>query len=294
MLQRFGYFARETWNSLIRNWAMTVAGILVIAVSLLGLGAMYLNNQRVHHYNVRWRGGVGAEIFMRTDASENQKSDVRSALDKGTASGGPIKSYRFLAHADALAEFKRLFHDDPDIANSITDASVLPESFRVKLRDAKQASGVVSQYKVMPGVDEVALPQTAINQKLDQAKKTEYLLIVVSIILAVAAGVLVVNTIRLAIFARRREIEVMKLVGASNWFVRVPFMAEGLLQGLVGGVLAGGGVYVMKWGYEHWFYETGYYLTNRDAVVAVILVVFLGAILGAAASFIGLWRRLDV
>ncbi|HEX2737509.1 MAG TPA: FtsX-like permease family protein, partial [Acidimicrobiia bacterium] len=122
----------------------------------------------------------------------------------------------------------------------------------------------------------------------------EYLLIVVSIILAVAAGVLVVNTIRLAIFARRREIEVMKLVGASNWFVRVPFMAEGLLQGLVGGVLAGGGVYVMKWGYEHWFYETGYYLTNRDAVVAVILVVFLGAILGAAASFIGLWRRLDV
>jgi len=294
MLQRIGYFARETWNSLIRNWAMTVAGILVIAVSLLFLGGMYLNRQRVNHYNVRWRGGVGAEIFMRVDASQNEIGDVRAALDKDRTAEGLVKNYVFLDHAAALAEFQRIFRDDPETVRSVTDASALPESFRLKLRDAKLVDAVDSRYKIMPGVDEVVSPKKEIHQKLDQAAKTGIALVVVSIVLALAAVVLIVNTIRLAIFARRREIEVMKLVGASNWFVRVPFMAEGLVQGLLGGLLAAGGVYAIKWGYEQWFYERGYYITSGDAILAAIAVVFLGGILGAAASAVGLWRRLDV
>jgi cell division transport system permease protein len=295
VLQRFLYFVRETWNSLIRNWAMTVAGILTIAVSLLFLGFAILNNRRVDHGTERWKGNVGAEIFLRTDATELQKNDVQSALTADMGSGGTVRSYQYLSKKDALAEFKRLFHDDPDIANSVTDPNVLPESFKVKLRDASKVDTLIAEFNTKPGVDQVVTPTKAIKQKLDNARRTREILIVLALVLAVCAGVLIVNTIRLAIFARRREIEVMKLVGASNWFVRVPFMAEGLVQGIVGGLVAAGGVFLIKWGYYHFnFYEKGYFLGNGDAIFAGSIVLLLGAALGIFSSMFGLWRRLDV
>ncbi|MFN8037103.1 MAG: permease-like cell division protein FtsX [Acidimicrobiia bacterium] len=294
MLQRFGYFAAETWKSFVRNWAMSVAGIVVIAISLTGLGGMYLDYQRVRNSNLKWRGNIGAEIFLRVDVTDNQKADVRAALDKGKAGGGPIKSYRYLTHEDALKEFKRLFRDDPDIANSVTDATVLPESFRLKFKDAKLAAPVAQQYRIMPGVGSVALPADEINRRIDQANKVEIALLVVSALLALVAGILIVNTIRLAIFARRREIEVMKLVGASNWFVRVPFMAEGMVQGFIGGLLACGGVILLRYGWDNWFYQAGYSVSAMNMWTAGIGVLLIGCGLGVGASYLGLWRRLDV
>ena len=203
--------------------------------------------------------------------------------------------FDYLSKQDALKEFKHLFHDDPDIANSVTDPNVLPESFKVKMRDASKVDAVLAEFNTKPGVDQVVTPTKAIKQKLDNAKRTREILIVLALVLAVCAGVLIVNTIRLAIFARRREIEVMKLVGASNWFVRVPFMAEGFVQGLVGGLVAAGGMFLIKWGYYHFhFYEKNFFLTNSDALYAGVIVLALGAVLGIFSSWFGLWRRLDV
>ncbi len=294
MLQRFFYFARETWQSLIRNWSMTVAGILTIAVSLVFLGGTILNNRRVGHGTARWKGNTGVEIFMRTDATELQKDDVQSALTKDSAPDGSVKSWRFLSHEDALVEFKRLFRDDPEIANSVTDATTLPESYKVRVRDASDVDAVIDEYHIKAGVDAIVTPREEIKRRLDSLQKQRVLMLSLAGVLAVCAGVLIVNTIRLAIFARRREIEVMKLVGASNWFVRVPFMAEGLVQGVIGGFLAAGGVYFAKFGYEKWFYEDTYYVTGADAFFAGLVVLLMGAVLGIISSMFGLWRRLDI
>ena len=118
-------------------------------------------------------------------------------------------------------------------------------------------------------------------------------------ILLVSSLFLIVNTIRLATFARRREIEVMKLVGASNWFVRVPFMAEGLVQGLIGAGLAVGVVVALKIGFDSWFDSpTGFFreffVTSADAVRVSLLVLLLGVIIGLIGSMIGLRRFLKV
>jgi cell division transport system permease protein len=111
---------------------------------------------------------------------------------------------------------------------------------------------------------------------------------------------LIVNTIRLATFARRREIEVMKLVGASNWFVRVPFLAEGLAQGLFGSGIAVAVVLLLKYaGFDHWFNNPNsvfsqFYLTGGDATFVALLVIVAGVIIGLAGSGIGLRRFLRV
>ena len=107
------------------------------------------------------------------------------------------------------------------------------------------------------------------------------------------------NTIRLATFARRREIEVMKLVGASNWFVRIPFMAEGLIQGIIGAGLAVGVVASLKIGFDHWFSSpTGFfrefYVTTWDASIIAVYVLALGIVIGLIGSAIGLGRFLRV
>jgi len=110
---------------------------------------------------------------------------------------------------------------------------------------------------------------------------------------------LIINTIRLATFARRREIEVMKLVGASNWFVRVPFMAEGLVQGLIGAALAIGVVVALKLGFDSWFnspkgFFREFYLTTSDVVQISIYVLAGGIIIGLVGAVVGLWRFLRV
>ena len=120
-------------------------------------------------------------------------------------------------------------------------------------------------------------------------------------VLLVSSLFLIVNTIRLATFARRREIEVMKLVGASNWFVRVPFMAEGLIQGLIGAGLAVGVVASLKVGFDHWFsnpnatnFFRDFYVTTGDASIIAIYVLILGIVIGLIGSAIGLGRFLRV
>jgi cell division transport system permease protein len=150
----------------------------------------------------------------------------------------------------------------------------------------------------MSGVDEVATPEKALKGLLDVTSKVKAMLIGLSLVLLVSSLFLIVNTIRLATFARRREIEVMKLVGASNWFVRVPFLAEGLTQGLAGAGIAVSVTIALKYaGFDHWFTNRDsvfnrFFLTTSDALWVAFFVVVAGVIIGLLGSGIGLRRFL--
>src|SRR5213078_3672713 len=138
----------------------------------------------------------------------------------------------------------------------------------------------------------------AIKQLIDITNFLRYMFIAISTILIASSLFLIVNTIRLATFARRREIEVMKLVGASNWFVRVPFMAEGLVQGAIGAGFAVGLVYFLKWiitkllRNQHTLLQP-FYASSHDVVVIGTLVLAIGAGIGIVGSVIGLRRFLE-
>jgi len=294
VLTRIGYFARETLVSLRRNLLMTIAGVLTVAVSLALFGGILMLSRWVGHGTERIKGGVRLEVFMTVDATDTQILDVRAALGDDP----DVKSFKYFDKEAALEEFKRIFRKDPDLVKNIT-ADALPTSFRVVPTTAEQTPTIQRRFEAQPGVDDVATPEEALRGLLDATNTARIIFIGLSLILLVSSLFLIVNTIRLATFARRREIEVMKLVGASNWFVRLPFMAEGLVQGLIGAGLAVGVVVALKFGFDNWFNSpTGFFreffVTTSDATSVSFLVLLLGVVIGLFGSMIGLRRFLKV
>jgi len=209
-----------------------------------------------------------------------------------------VKSFTFVDQKAALTEFKRIFRKDPDLTRNV-DASALPTSFRIVPTRAELTTAIATRYQTDPGVDQVSTPEQALRGLLDATNTAKLIFFGLSIVLLASSLFLIVNTIRLATFARRREIEVMKLVGASNWFVRIPFMAEGLIQGIIGAGLAVGVVASLKVGFDHWFSSpTGFfrefYVTTWDASIIAVYVIVLGVVIGLIGSAIGLGRFLRV
>ena len=293
-MSRLAYFTRETLISLRRNLLMTIAGIITVMISLLLFGGILLVSRTVDHGTNKWKHGVELEIFMNVDASQAQVDNMKAQLDSNKAE---IKSYRFLDHNDAFNEFKRIFRDQPALIENTTP-DVLPESFRVVPVSAELTERVFNEYHSTPGVKTIVTAQEQVKRLLNAIRIIRYVFFAMAIALLASSLFLIVNTIRLATFARRREIEVMKLVGASNWFVRVPFMAEGLVQGVIGAGLAFGFIYLIKVAISRLISHqsnliSSFYITNSDAIAIGIGVVIVGAVIGTIGSAIGLRRFLE-
>jgi cell division transport system permease protein len=304
MWARTSYFARETIISLRRNVLMTVAGIATVAVSLSLFGGILMLSKWVDHGTEKIKGGVTLEIFMNVKATKQQITAVQKNLDEDMKPGGVVKSYRHLDKQAAYDEFKRIFRRQPDLVSTITAAD-LPESFRVAPRTHSGGPDIdalteqiKNEYSTQQGVDKVSTPGDALKGLVDVTNTVRLIFIAISAILLLSSLFLIVNTIRLATFARRREIEVMKLVGASNWFVRIPFLAEGLVQGLVGAGLAVIAVLCLKhFGFDQAFNDRGsffseFFVTTGDAYRIAFYVLLGGAIIGGLGATVGLRRFL--
>lgn len=292
-MRRFKYFARETTISLRRNLLMTLAGVLTVTISLLLLGGILLFQQWVDHGTEKWSNGVEFEVFMRSNATDPQIQGVRTQLQTDKQ----VRSFKFITKEQALELYRRYTKDNPALSDDIT-ADVLPTSFRVAPTDPKFTTALKQKYDVSPGVDEAQTADEAISQLITITSFLRYMFLAIALVLIASSLFLIVNTIRLATFARRREIEVMKLVGASNWFVRVPFMAEGLVQGVIGAGLAVSGVFGLQYLFSK--IETsqgffgGFYVTTGNATTISIVLLIAGAVIGATGSAVGLRRFLKV
>jgi cell division transport system permease protein len=235
MAIKLSYLSREVGINLTRNITLTLATIATVAVSLTLVGSAYLISVGVQDAQQQFQGGVEFIVFMNPEATGAQIEAVRAELDDNPG----VREAEYCDKDCAYAEFQELFADDQQLLDSVTPA-ILPPSFRVKPdnpdSDAVEALGVV--FEGLPGVREVAFSSEAI----DRIERFYSFLATRSAVAAVAlvgaATLLVLNTIQMAILNRRRDIEVMKLVGATNWFIRLPFMVEGLIQGMLGAILA--------------------------------------------------------
>lgn len=296
MLSRLAYFLRETAISLRRNISMTIAAILTIFVTLSLVGVATL----VFFWNSQGTAtvekAVRFEVFMLPNAQQKQIDAVRTSLEKDQKAG-KISKITFFSKSQAYDFFKKSFKDEKDLIKSITKND-LPVSFLVapSKPDKAYVDDLIAKYNAVPGVDKVTFANFA--DDIHRAQLINQTLAVFAIVLLIASCVLVFNTVRLAVYARRREIEIMKLVGASNWFVQVPFMAEGATQGLLGGILASVSalvfkVYVLDAQFSAPSFK-GFAVTSLQANFTVCLVIFLGILVGLVSSFVGLKRYLDV
>lgn len=292
-MSRLAYFVRETLISLRRNILMTIAGIITVAISLVLFGGILLVKATVDHGTQQWKHGVEIEIFMRVGASPKQVQVIEDELKTDPQ----VKSYKHLTKEDAYAIFKKDFADQPALVES-TKPTDLPESFRVAPLKAELSQKLADAYQNQPNVDTVVTAAQQIKRLLAATRFITRFFIILAALLLASSLFLIVNTIRLATFARRREIEVMKLVGASNWFVRVPFMAEGLVQGAIGAGFAFGFVWILKiiisnlLSHQRTLLST-FRVTSADAIGIGILVLIIGAVIGIIGSILGLRRYLE-
>jgi cell division transport system permease protein len=293
-MSRLKYFVRETLISLRRNVMMTIAGIMTVFISLMLFGGILVVVRAVDHGTSTWRHNVELEVWMNVKATSPEIAAIKGEL----ARDPQVKSVHYRDHAEAWKIFKQIEHGNRALLESVTPND-LPVSFLVVPTDAKLTKDVAGRFAGRTGVHHVTTADKQVRALLNGIRIVRNLFFAMAAVLLAASVFLIVNTIRLATYARRREIEVMKLVGASNWFVRVPFLAEGFVQGAIGAGLAFGGVFLL----ESWLggvlrrsrnlFST-FYLSHSDALSIGMIVLVIGVAIGTIGSMIGIRRFLEV
>jgi cell division transport system permease protein len=289
------YVLRETGGNLKRNLLMTLAAIVTMAVSLTALGAVLVMRQAINKASVQWKGGVEMAIFLQPSISQNETS----ALGHMLSSTPGVKTYHFVDKPHAYQEFKEIFGNNNDIV-SVLSVSDMPPSFRVVPTKAQDISELGRQFQNQPGVLKVSYAQQEIDNLLKQFSRWRWLGGVLAAGVLVGAVALIVNTIQLAIFARRREVAVMKLVGATNWFIRVPFMLEGFIHGMVGAIIA----FCLTYSLRNWIASflpdqtilgtNQLFVTPKEAIFSGLLLLVVGALVGVLGSAFAVRRYLSV
>ena len=243
MIQRISYALRETVANFRRNVTLSVAAVITSAVSLLLVGTTFLIQRAFDNLLVQWRGDVGMIVFVRPDATEEARVFIEQNL-KSQPNVIDVDKLAYLDRTQSYEEAKRVFAGDPTTL-SLLSIDTIPSQFKVvpKTTDAELVRSLADQYRTLPGVAGVSLAEDEFDVISTLSSFVRTVTIGMSLVLLVVAVILIWNTIRTAIFARRREIEVMKLVGATDWFIRVPFILEGLIQGLVGAVVSCAGLW---------------------------------------------------
>ena len=230
-MARFKLLLSEAVRSLFANVSTTAAATMTVLIGMFLLGLFIALFSWVNSWTDHVRKDVLVKVFFVQDASETQINAVRAKL----LTFPETKTVVFISKDEALKRMKAKY---PDLTENLS-SNPLPAAFEVTPRNADQVKAIADKLQPLPaGVDKVDYAEKKTERILAVTNVIKYIFLLGSVILMIASTILIANTIRLSIFSRRREVEVMKLVGASNWFVRGPFMLEGMICGLIGAIAA--------------------------------------------------------
>jgi len=238
---RANFILSEVATGLRRNLTMTVAMIITTAISLGLLGAGLLIAGQISEMKNIYYDQVQVSIFLRDDVTAPQ----REAIKAGLAASPEVKTFLYESKQEAYQRFKLQFAGQPELVNS-TPQDALPESFRVQLVNPERYPVIAQQFSGSPGVESVKDEGDFLDRLFGLLNGLRNGTIAVAIIQALAALLLISNTIQLAAFTRRTETGIMRLVGASRWYTQLPFILEAALAGLIGALLAFGGLALAK------------------------------------------------
>jgi cell division transport system permease protein len=246
-MSRIGFFFVEGLRALRRSAAPGIASIVTVAVTILLLGVLIPVLQATGGKTEDVRDQVGLRIFLTPDTTQQDISNLETQLQ-----GIPhVKEVEFVSADEGLARLSQQFEakDETDLTEQLPGKeNPLPDSFNVKPDDLENLPAIRSDLTppgaggepepISPVIDDIRDSREEAGTITKVTDALKWGLLIISALLLVASLLLVGNTIRLSIYARRREVEVMQLVGATNWFIRWPFVVEGLVCGLIGGMVA--------------------------------------------------------
>src|SRR6516162_6891571 len=286
---RSHFVLQEIWIGLRRNLTMTMALIVVVAISLSLLGTGLLFVKQVDRTRTYWQGKVELSIYLCIKTSPQLQYQLQSMPQ--------VQAVYYVSQQQAYSEFRQYFSNEPALVQDTQEGDI-PDSFEVKLKNPEAdytivASAVTGTSGVETVVDEMTILDK-FYRLLDGARNA---VVIIALILIVAAVLLVANTIRLSTFNRRRETAIMRLVGASNFYIQLPFLLEGTIAGLIGWAIAAGLLVAVKSlmldSLEQYFsFNVGLSLGDLLEVIFILMVV--GVLLCGATSFLTLRRYLRI
>ena len=239
---RVNFVLSEVATGLRRNLTMTVAMILTTAISLGLMGTGLLIAGMISDMKEIYYDKVQVSIFLADDVSPEQRTAIQSRLE----SSDEVKSFIYESKDEAYERFQQQFSQQPELVDN-TPADALPESFRVELINPERYEVIKADFPAgAEGVDQVRDEGDFLDRLFSLLNGARNATIAVAVVQALAALLLISNTIQLAAFNRRNETNIMRLVGASRWYTQLPFILEAALAGLIGALLAIGGLVLTK------------------------------------------------
>jgi len=290
---RAQFVLSEIMIGLRRNLTMTIAVIVTVAISLALAGSGLLLRRQVNLMKGYWYDRVEVSIFLADDVTEDQRQSIQDDLQALPE----VSRVEYESKADAFKRFKEQFKDSPSLVENASE-DALPESFRVKLKDPEKFDVVSSAFAERAGVEEVLNQRALLERFFRVLNGLQLGTLMAAAVQLLAAAFLISNTIRVAAFSRRRETGIMRLVGASNLYIQLPFLLEGALAGLIGVTLAVGLLAMFKVFLIDKLLRTSISATafiGWDAVWGVTPILLLvGVGLSAVASFVTLRKYMRV
>ena len=287
---RIRFFLGEVQRSFTRNAGMQITAIGTVAVTIVLLGAFLYVRAAFIRVGAQVFDQVRISAYADSSATPAQEDDIRTALAKDPR----ILSVTFVPKKQGLAQMRQVLKGQID--TSLLTENPLPDMFRIRVRDAQEVPSVAKRVARLPHIADVEYGRQVVQRLLQLAAVMRRVGIAVIVLFLLVAGIIISNTIRLTVFARRREISIMQLVGATNMYIRMPFICEGLLAGIAGAALAVGALAVARISLMPkialalpWLQVSS---VSIDMTTIVLELFAVGAAVGVIASWFAVGRYL--
>ncbi|WP_289146533.1 permease-like cell division protein FtsX [uncultured Megamonas sp.] len=288
------YFIKEVYTSFKRNIWMTLASIFTVVLSLFILGFFSIVILNLNKMADTLESQVQISVYLKDDLSQEEIDETKETLSKI----GGLQDIKFTTREEAMENFKERLGDQQFLLDALDDTNPLPDSFSLTVTSPQQVKTIADTAAALDSVESASYSQDIINHLFNLTHLIRLIGVALIILLTGAAIFIISNTIRLTVFARRKEIAIMKYVGATDWFIRWPFLLEGICLGFIGGGLATIFLYIVYNQVTQEIYEAMAFfpLIPQHPFIDYISLAILvaGIIIGALGSTISLKRFLKV
>src|SRR5438034_7398696 len=232
-MRRLSYYFNETLNSLRRQGLMVFAAVSTVFISLFLFGGALLIGKEVNLILDYTTEKVQVAVFLQDTISEADRTRLTTMLEQMPE----VESVRYESKGEAYQRFLKIFQSEPAITHNV-GKDAIPASFQVKLKDPSKFNVVAARLSGQPGIESIRDNRDILSKFFAVARILRLGAFIAGVVVLLASATLIANTVRMGVFARRKRVGIMRLVGATNWFIRFPFLLEGAVEGLVGSVAA--------------------------------------------------------
>lgn len=291
----FKFFLGEGIKSFLKNGLMSVASVVTITLCLILCGVYILFSMNLNYAAKQVEANYEIQIFIKEDTPQSSVGEVAKQLE----ALDNVNTVQFLSKQQALEQWMGSMKGNLESLEGLEEDNPLRDSFKITLHDLSLAENTAAEIEGINGVAYVKNNKDVIDKLVDITAKVKNVSFYCMVFFAVISVFIISNSIRITVFARRREVNIMKFVGATDWFIRLPFMIEGIIAGIIGAVVS---VMLVSGAYNYFLSTTGtliestVHLYQTDAVFKVLAawLTGMGAGLGAAGSMLSLRKHLYV